>query len=335
MPTNKNSMIRYQTLDKCFSNLGRMYFIEDLMQACSDALEEYNYKDASISRRQIFEDIRFMRSEQGWNIPLDTIASGRRKYYRYAEKGFSINNSPLNENEWKTLREAMHLTSRVFGDGPFSGLDSIIKRNTLPLPSNSAFKQFLSFDENPYVVGLEHLPMLFNAISNSRVVQINYQPFGRAAIAFILHSLHLRQYQGRWFFFGYDSQHASIANLAVDRIESITETNEKYDTSGMEIFDGWFDDIIGVTKPTDSQPIRIILSFKASAVPYILTKPLHGSQKKVEQSDSSIVISIQVIPNFELDKLILGFGELVTVLEPLSYRDHIRDKISALMANYE
>lgn len=327
-------MIRYQALDKCFANFGRMFFIEDLMEACVIALEEFNYKDASISRRQIFDDIRFMRSEQGWNIPLDAIAFGRRKYYRYAEKGFSINNSPLNEDEWQTLREAIHLTSRVFGDSPFIGIESIISRHTSSVQSQNGLKQFLSFDENPYVHGLESLPSLFNAIANNREVAIHYQPFGKDPINFTLHALHLRQYQGRWFFFGYDAAHDSIATLAVDRMIGISETNSPFDPRGVDLFDGWFDDIIGVTKPSGTQPMKIELKFEASSIPYVLSKPLHGSQKKVSQTESALTISIYVIPNFELDKLVLGFGELVTVLSPQAYSQHIHERMIQSVAKY-
>ena len=31
MPTNKNALLRYQILDRCFSDFHRKYFIEDLM----------------------------------------------------------------------------------------------------------------------------------------------------------------------------------------------------------------------------------------------------------------------------------------------------------------
>ena len=40
MATNKHAIIRYQTLDKCFRNPGRTYYIDDLIQACNDAIYE-------------------------------------------------------------------------------------------------------------------------------------------------------------------------------------------------------------------------------------------------------------------------------------------------------
>ena len=49
MATNNHAIIRYQVLDKCFSNVGRMFFIDDLILACNHALFEFTgdskYKD--------------------------------------------------------------------------------------------------------------------------------------------------------------------------------------------------------------------------------------------------------------------------------------------------
>lgn len=85
MPTNKNASIRYQTLDKCFRDFSHRYYIEDLIAKCDEALQSYN-GIGGVSRRQIFDDIKYMESEAGWSIPLErrkntlkcTIVSRRR-----------------------------------------------------------------------------------------------------------------------------------------------------------------------------------------------------------------------------------------------------------------
>lgn len=38
MPTNKNADIRYQALDKCFRDCRHRYYIDDLIDACEEAL---------------------------------------------------------------------------------------------------------------------------------------------------------------------------------------------------------------------------------------------------------------------------------------------------------
>ncbi len=72
MSTNKNAAIRYQALDKCFRDRRHRYYIDDLINACDEALIYYN-GTGGVSRRQIFEDIKFMESETGWSIPLELV----------------------------------------------------------------------------------------------------------------------------------------------------------------------------------------------------------------------------------------------------------------------
>jgi hypothetical protein len=88
MATNKHATIRYHALDQCFGNPGRKYYIDDLIEACSNALYEYTGSSAGIKRRQVFDDIKFMESEQGWSIPLDRIKEGKKVYYRYIDKNY-------------------------------------------------------------------------------------------------------------------------------------------------------------------------------------------------------------------------------------------------------
>ena len=62
MPTNKNASIRYLTLDKCFRDFNHRCYIEDLIAKCDEAFLSYN-GTGGVSRRQIFDDIKYIESE--------------------------------------------------------------------------------------------------------------------------------------------------------------------------------------------------------------------------------------------------------------------------------
>ena len=38
MPTNKNAQLRYQILDRCFSDFHHKYFLEDLLDKVNDSI---------------------------------------------------------------------------------------------------------------------------------------------------------------------------------------------------------------------------------------------------------------------------------------------------------
>ena len=75
LATNKHAIIRYHALDRCFGNLGRLFYIEDLVEACNKAIYDHTGKEEGVKKRQVYEDIVFMKSEAGW--PL--ILSGKKK----------------------------------------------------------------------------------------------------------------------------------------------------------------------------------------------------------------------------------------------------------------
>ena len=55
MPINKNALLRYQILDRCFSDRHRRYEIEDLVDKVNEALLDMYGK--TVSLRQIRADI--------------------------------------------------------------------------------------------------------------------------------------------------------------------------------------------------------------------------------------------------------------------------------------
>lgn len=41
MPVSRNALIRYKTIDNCLRNRFRRWTLDDLIEACSEALAEY------------------------------------------------------------------------------------------------------------------------------------------------------------------------------------------------------------------------------------------------------------------------------------------------------
>ena len=67
----------------------------------------------------------------------------------------------------------------------------------------------------------------------------------------------------------------------------------------------------------------------------MLTKPFHTSQKVIEQlPDGSILIQLYIHINYELERLILGFGESIEVIKPRILRSSIRRKLQKALEGY-
>lgn len=332
MSTNKHAIIRYQTLDKCFRNVGRNYAIEDLVVECNKSIYEYTGKEEGIKKRQLYDDIRFMESEQGWSIELKKVKDGRTVFYKYEDSNFSISNQPLNETEANQLREALLTLDRFKGLPQYHWINEINAR----LESSFNLKQkeeiIISFEQNEYLRGLEFIPELYNAILYKKVLNIGYKSFNSVEVKSITISpYYLKQYNMRWFLFGKSEDYETITNLALDRIESLVPENKDYNNSNID-FNEYFEDVIGVTIPADKIE-DVVLKVDKNLISYITTKPLHGSQKIKEMGDN-FEVHLKLIPNYELETLILSFGEKMQVLEPIALVENIKERIINMKNNY-
>ena len=329
MSVNKNALIRYQVLDRCFRNTGRMYFWEDLLEECNKALMDFDPNSEGIQRRQLFDDIRFMESEQGWSVPLARIRYGRRVYYRYEDLSFSINNQPLNDLEAEQIKSALQIFSRFSGTPQFEWVNEMIPMLESKFGLIERKNEVISFESNIDLKGLHFLTPLFNAIINERVLSVTYKDFkSPEPYKITFHPYFLKQYNNRWFAFGLNSDNlATNWNLALDRIESLSETNLKYKPSETD-WEEYFYDLVGVTRPEDTEIQEVILKFTPEVAPYVMTKPLHPSQKH-KNDPTGLEVRIKVIPNFELERLVLSFGEQVKVISPQEFKERISQRLNS------
>ena len=162
MPTNKNAQLRYQIIDKCLSNWSRRYYIEDLVDACNEALYLYNgeTKDGcGVKKRQVQEDLKFIESEEGYGMDIDAIRDGHRKYYRYHTKGASIKNQPINQEELNLIYDALILLKRFDGVPQFEWLNDLEKRLYTTSKLGDNLDSVVSFQHNPYPVSYTHLTL--------------------------------------------------------------------------------------------------------------------------------------------------------------------------------
>ncbi|HET7115599.1 MAG TPA: WYL domain-containing protein [Hanamia sp.] len=337
MAITKMPLIRYKVLDKCFRNPGKKYFIDDLIKEVSKVLVEMDSASNGISRRQILTDIEFMESSEGWNVDLTRTYDGKRIFYRYADTSFSINNMPLNEAEITQIESAIKVLSHFKGMPQFEMMHELLPKLQEGISVNEQSKPVMSFDANQYLKGIENLGELFNAITYKKALLITYQDFkSKSPYQIILHPYYLKQYNNRWFLFGYNPEKEKYDwNLALDRIVEINEKKEKYHANDHIDWDEYFEDIIGVTKPEGKTAEKITLQFNGDTCKYIESKPLHGSQKSKWTGDKTLIVALELIVNFELERMILSYGENVKVISPQHLSTTIKNKLVRSLKQYD
>jgi predicted DNA-binding transcriptional regulator YafY len=333
MFTTKHQIVRYNKLDKCFQNSGKEYGINNLLDEVNEAILEYDHKSSGVEIRTLRKDISFMKTV--YNAPIEAIRGSNGYYYRYTEKGFSINKSPLNDTEAEQLKKAVSILQRFEGSPEFEWINELGPLLNDKFSLKSQDKKVMSLESNIDYKGYNYITPIFNAIVNKTVLKIKYEPFNKPEYIVTFHPYYLKQYNSRWFVFGHNEYNDNSQwNLALDRINGdIEKTKNKYkeDITDWEEF---FDDIIGVSKNIDNKVKEVKLVFQKEQAPYIITKPLHWSQKNKYLDDGSLEIRIIVMLNYELEMRILSFGEKVKVVAPENLVLKIKERIQAQLYNY-
>ena len=332
MASNKHAQIRYKVLDDCLSNFRRKFYFNDLMERCNEALRElYGSEHTGIKTRTLRSDISYMRDRAGeCGVEIETIDDGNGFYYRYSEPDFSIFKRGLGVDDLAQLNETILMLQRFKGMPNFDWISELVVKLEDKLDLRGASKSVVGYDENNAYIGLDWFQDIFDAIINKSVLRIQYRTFSDNTYNWTIHPYYIKEYNNRWFLFGLNEEQNTIYNIPLDRIWSLEQIHKEYIPSDID-FETYLDDVVGVSVyPNKKETIR--LKFTSHRFPYVATKPIHQSQRIVDNDNR--IVEISVIPNNELIALILSFGNDVEVLSPATFRERIQGIISESYANY-
>jgi predicted DNA-binding transcriptional regulator YafY len=331
MPLNKSALLRYRIIDACLTNNMRLYpTLEQIQEKIESEL------DLSISTSMINKDFKEMKSIYSAPIQFDRTHKG----YYYSEPDFSIKEFPLLEEEIAALDYSTALLHQLKGTKLFeqfeSAINKVIEGYRISKIINKASDQIIQVEEPVKTTGGEWLTMLINAIVYKELLRVDYQGFGREAKTHQLSAYLLKEYRNRWYVAGYSNRSENVLIMALDRIQNIIPATEgSYHPAGIFEPAAFFKYSFGITQIHDAIPQKIVLQFTTYQAPYIISQPLHPSQKIESQNEEGLTISLELYITQELMMSILSYGKQVKVLEPSSLAKEIQSTIKAMAANYQ
>lgn len=343
MSVTTKQIARYRIIDECLSNkfhqpstsdnpndMG-IWSLDDLMESIREKLV------MDVSDRTLKEDLKRMRDDidLAYYAPIAN-KHGVGYYYDDADhdEPYRITQTPLGPAEIKALEQVIELLHQFKGFKYFEDAEGLIF-NIEEKVNQSEFLD-VQFDVLPDYRGLDFIDPIKKAINQHTVLKMTYKAFyEEAEIPRHIHPYLLKEYNNRWFVYAYTNEYKSEGVYGLDRIKKLEPTTKKYKNPNRKKIINYFKDIIGVTNFEDREVENIVLRLTRERANYLITKPIHKSQKIIKENKNFVWFGFKLKPNNELTALILSYGKDIIVEKPLPLAKEIKNILKATLSRYE
>ncbi len=269
-----------------------------------DYLHQHGFE---ISGRTLQRDIEQIRIEFGVEIRYDRLKNG---YFIDKEASIDL-------------------------DTFLGFLDTVATADLLTqsLKESKSAMRYISFESEGSFLGVGYLKDILFAIKNKRRISfIHHNYISGTRKQYEINPYLLKEYQNRWYVIGeVDGKH--FRTFGIDRLEELNITTEVYRAMKGEDPSLLFENVIGLSLE-EGKVEEVILSFHPVQGKYVKSLPLHKSQKILQDDKNALVISMNLILNFELRQKILMMGNSVKVLKPLLLAREIKKALTLALKQY-
>ena len=279
---------------------------------------------------------------------FEVEGNNRSKRFRYIGK----DNDPLadmrNAKVINNLRQYWKFCQDSAGFFPKSWLEYFFKdcQDLLEMKARKQKgEQVISASLDRILTNIEYLPMLYEAIVNKQVLEIDYKPFGGEQESLIFHPHYLKEYNGRWNLLGHAEDHSpeNGYNIPLDRIQTKPREKSKieYIPAPPMFYEHFFKDLVGVSHTKNAVKYDIVIRAHTYYI-YKLTdtKPIHQSQSIAtpwgDHEDGTYgEFSLKVEMNNEFIGRILQMGAGLEIVSPNEVRNTFKQRVKDLSKLYE
>lgn len=260
--------------------------------------------------------------------------------YFYEDPNYTISELPLNEDDLNAIKTAAE-TLFQFKDIPLfkqfdTAIEKILDRMKISaVDDHKTDHDVLQFERSAEYKGSEFLGTLFSAAKNDQVVTFDYQKFNSDEVqSIVLCPFLLKEYRSRWYVIGLDESKNALRTYSLDRMSKLALISRSFKRDEAFNIAAFFKHAMGITV-TDEKPKKVRLKFNELMSPYIMSQPIHHSQKIVADDDNGITIEIEVLVTVELVTLILGFGDQVEILAPQELKENVKSALINALKKYQ
>jgi predicted DNA-binding transcriptional regulator YafY len=324
MPVTKNPYLRYKAIDSRLRNRQMPKpTIQDLIKACERDTENRPSLDT------VVKDIKNMRGY--FHAPIDYCRT--KKVYEYTDDAYRFDGVGLMEQDINSIKNAIELiqsigSSRVSGQFEHA-MEKVLSAYREKFPQGNYKKQFIQTDSPRDFRGFEHFDLFFRAIKDRIPVSIVHYSYSKHNFTSrIIHPMLLKEFDNRWYIVAFSEEHNEVRTFGFDRIsDPVLLYGEFTEHQGAEALEK-LKNLYGVY-PIDNQPLQtIVFDIAPNELAYFRSFPIHESQEFLMVHNSGRArIKVDLIPSFELVRLLRSYGSNIRIVEPEWLRLEVTEKI--------
>lgn len=182
----------------------------------------------------------------------------------------------------------------------------------------------------------DHLTKILEAMKDDRVLMVSYKSFHKqSSFTFSIEPYCVKLFENRWYLLAYNTNYEDIRLYALDRIEKVEITPQRFkipsDFSAQEYFSTFY----GIVADSSIKPIRIVIRAYEGHKFYLSSLPLHHSQRMIEDNDEYADFELYLAPTYDFIMKLLQMGAMVEVLSPVSLRKSLKGWIFDMSELYK
>lgn len=274
-------------------------------QELKDFLNEHGFE---ISPRTLQRDIEQIRNEFGIEI----------KYNR-GKNGYSISEEEGVPTD--TLVRFLEIlgTAELFSENLRDGKELL---------------NFISFEDQGNLKGIENLRLFITAIKNKRKLEFYHTNFDTGKRNhYTIQPYLLKEYQSRWYVYGAIGSGTIFRTFGLDRIDEIKVKSDTFKPiKGLDP-KKVFEDVIGLYY-TDIETEEVIIEVDTLQSKYLKALPLHSSQVIISENKDKVLIKYFLKPNFELTQKIIMMCDRAVVVKPKWLANEIKATLKSVLNKY-
>ena len=180
--------------------------------------------------------------------------------------------------------------------------------------------------------GQQWLTVAMQAMLDNAVLRITYHKYlSPETDERTVRPYAVKEFAKRWYLVAYSEEADALRTYALDRIQTMERTGDRFKMPKDFDVDALFRDSYGIYLPEGQQPVLVKLKATQREAAYLQDLPLHPSQMSIGPG----LFALTVIPNPNFLMELCARADRLEVLEPLELRQAVQQILNKAIQLYE